>query len=235
MFPFINESTAKKINPIKEKFDKYFTIIISGLIVLSTLWDIICFHCYWSDYILELYSCFFLVFMGLYFIMPAKIPKIITNYLGIIKTTLGRSIIMIFFSLLFLGDAHLFHKIISILLFIGGVLLLIMELTSPENFKSKNYYESNENNNNEKSQDIGNNDISQNDTNPPTKLDEDSQQPSPENLNNLNNFNDLNNPEINSSVNNNENDNNENNNNKGADIDNDNNDKNEQNISKEEN
>ena len=235
MFPFINESTAKKINPIKEKFDKYFTIIISGLIVLSTLWDIICFHCYWSDYILELYSCFFLVFMGLYFIMPAKIPKIITNYLGIIKTTLGRSIIMIFFSLLFLGDAHLFHKIISILLFIGGVLLLIMELTSPENFKSKNYYESNENNNNEKSQDIGNNDISKNDTNPPTKLDEDSQQPSPENLNNLNNFNDLNNPEINSSVNNNENDNNENNNNKGADIDNDNNDKNEQNISKEEN
>ena len=235
MFPFINESTAKKINPIKEKFDKYFTIIISGLIVLSTLWDIICFHCYWSDYILELYSCFFLVFMGLYFIMPAKIPKIITNYLGIIKTTLGRSIIMIFFSLLFLGDAHLFHKIISILLFIGGVLLLIMELTSPENFKSKNYYESNENNNNEKSQDIGNNDISQNDTNPQTKLDEDSQQPAPENLNNLNNFNDLNNPEINSSVNNNENDNNENNNNKGVDIDNDNNDKNEQNISKEEN
>ena len=235
MFPFINESTAKKINPIKEKFDKYFTIIISGLIVLSTLWDIICFHCYWSDYILELYSCFFLVFMGLYFIMPAKIPKIITNYLGIIKTTLGRSIIMIFFSLLFLGDAHLFHKIISILLFIGGILLLIMELTSPENFKSKNYYESNENNNNEKSQDIGNNDISQNDTNPPTKLDEDSQQPAPENLNNLNNFNDLNNPEINSSVNNNENDNIENNNNKGADIDNDNNDKNEQNISKEEN
>jgi len=235
MFPFINESTAKKINPIKEKFDKYFTIIISGLIVLSTLWDIICFHCYWSDYILELYSCFFLVFMGLYFIMPAKIPKIITNYLGIIKTTLGRSIIMIFFSLLFLGDAHLFHKIISILLFIGGVLLLIMELTSPENFKSKNYYESNENNNNEKSQDIGNNDISQNDTNPPTKLDEDSQQPAPENLNNLNNFKDLNNPEINSSVNNNENDNNENNNNKGVDIDNDNNDKNEQNISKEEN
>ena len=235
MFPFINESTAKKINPIKEKFDKYFTIIISGLIVLSTLWDIICFHCYWSDYILELYSCFFLVFMGLYFIMPAKIPKIITNYLGIIKTTLGRSIIMIFFSLLFLVDAHLFHKIISILLFIGGVLLLIMELTSPENFKSKNYYESNENNNNEKSQDIGNNDISQNDTNPPTKLDEDSQQPAPENLNNLNNFNDLNNPEINSSVNNNENDNNENNNNKGVDIDNDNNDKNEQNISKEEN
>ena len=235
MFPFINESTAKKINPIKEKFDKYFTIIISGLIVLSTLWDIICFHCYWSDYILELYSCFFLVFMGLYFIMPAKIPKIITNYLGLIKTTLGRSIIMIFFSLLFLGDAHLFHKIISILLFIGGVFLLIMELTSPENFKSKNYYESNENNNNEKSQDIGNNDISQNDTNPPTKLDEDSQQPAPENLNNLNNFNDLNNPEINSSVNNNENDNNENNNNKGVDIDNDNNDKNEQNISKEEN
>lgn len=227
MFPFINESTAKKINPIKEKFDKYFTIIISGLIVLSTLWDIICFHCYWSDYILELYSCFFLVFMGLYFIMPAKIPKIITNYLGIIKTTLGRSIIMIFFSLLFLGDAHLFHKIISILLFIGGVLLLIMELTSPENFKSKNYYESNENNNNEKSQDIGNNDISQNDTNPPTKLDEDSQQNAPENLNNLS---DLNNPEIiSNSVNNNESEKKE------GEVDENNNNDNNPDVDKEEN
>ena len=236
MFPFINESISKKIHPIKEKFDKFFTIIISSLCALSTLWDIILFHCYWSDYMLELYCCFFLTLMGLHFIIPAKIPKIITNEIGIIKIVLGRSIIMIFFSLLFLGDEHIFHQLVSIIQFIGGILLLIMEIISPENLKGKNYYESNENNNNnERNNEVGNNDISQNDTNPPTKLDEDSQQPAPENLNNLNNFNDLNNPEINSSVNNNENDNNENNNKKGADIDNDNNDKNEQNISKEEN
>ena len=238
MFPFINESISKKIHPIKEKFDKFFTIIISSLCALSTLWDIILFHCYWSDYMLELYCCFFLTLMGLHFIIPAKIPKIIINNIGLIKIALGRSIIMIFFSLLFLGDEHIFHKIVSILQFIGGILLLIMEIISPENLKGKNYYESNENNNNnnERNNEVGNNDISQNDTNPPTKLDEDSQQNAPENLNNLS---DLNNPEIiSNSVNNNESEKKEdenNNNDNNPDVDKEeNNDKVENDIHAEE-
>ena len=228
MFPFINESISKKIHPIKEKFDKFFTIIISSLCALSTLWDIILFHCYWSDYMLELYCCFFLTLMGLHFIIPAKIPKIIINNIGLIKIALGRSIIMIFFSLLFLGDEHIFHKIVSILQFIGGILLLIMEIISPENLKGKNYYESNENNNNnEKNNEVGNNDISQNDTNPPTKLDEDSQQNAPENLNNLS---DLNNPEIiSNSVNNNESEKKE------GEVDENNNNDNNPDVDKEEN
>ena len=229
MFPFINESISKKIHPIKEKFDKFFTIIISSLCALSTLWDIILFHCYWSDYMLELYCCFFLTLMGLHFIIPAKIPKIIINNIGLIKIALGRSIIMIFFSLLFLGDEHIFHKIVSILQFIGGILLLIMEIISPENLKGKNYYESNENNNNnnERNNEVGNNDISQNDTNPPTKLDEDSQQNAPENLNNLS---DLNNPEIiSNSVNNNESEKKE------GEVDENNNNDNNPDVDKEEN
>ena len=229
MFPFINESISKKIHPIKEKFDKFFTIIINSLCALSTLWDIILFHCYWSDYMLELYCCFFLTLMGLHFIIPAKIPKIIINNIGLIKIALGRSIIMIFFSLLFLGDEHIFHKIVSILQFIGGILLLIMEIISPENLKGKNYYESNENNNNnnERNNEVGNNDISQNDTNPPTKLDEDSQQNAPENLNNLS---DLNNPEIiSNSVNNNESEKKE------GEVDENNNNDNNPDVDKEEN
>ena len=229
MFPFINESISKKIHPIKEKFDKFFTIIISSLCALSTLWDIILFHCYWSDYMLELYCCFFLTLMGLHFIIPAKIPKIIINNIGLIKIALGRSIIMIFFSLLFLGDEHIFHKIVSILQFIGGILLLIMEIISPENLKGKNYYESNENNNNnnERNNEVGNNDISQNDTNPPTKLDEDSQQNAPENLNNLS---DLNNPEIiSNSINNNESEKKE------GEVDENNNNDNNPDVDKEEN
>ena len=59
MVKLINEGTASKVRIIKEKYDKFFTLIISCLMVLATIWDLICFHCYWSDYMLELYSCFF--------------------------------------------------------------------------------------------------------------------------------------------------------------------------------
>ena len=192
MFSFINEEQKSKINIIKEKFDKYFTMIITVLWVLSFLWDLICLHCYWSDYMLQLYSCFFFSFMALYFIIPAKIPKIIIQYFGFIKTILGHSVSMIFFSLLFLGDKHLFHKLCSIFLFIGGVVLLCMELITPEIEQGGKYYESHgENNNNNKNEENNeNNENSHNDSNPPTKLDDDSQQNEPGNLNNFNNLND---------------------------------------------
>ena len=193
MFSFINEEQKSKINIIKEKFDKYFTMIITVLWVLSFLWDLICLHCYWSDYMLQLYSCFFFSFMALYFIIPAKIPKIIIQYFGFIKTILGHSVSMIFFSLLFLGDKHLFHKLCSIFLFIGGVVLLCMELITPETEQGGKYYEShgeNNNNNNKNEENNDNNENSHNDSNPPTKLDDDSQQNEPGNLNNFNNLND---------------------------------------------
>ena len=180
---FLNEGTASKVRIIKEKYDKFFTIIISCFWVLSTLWDIICFHCFWSDIMLELYSCFFFVFMTLFFIIPAKIPKIIKDNFGLIQLTLGRSIIMIVFSLLFLGDKHLFHKICSIIVFIGGFGLLIMELLAPETKDGKFY--ATEDNNTNKQEDNPDPNKSQ-DSNPPTKLDEDSQN-GPENLNNLGN------------------------------------------------
>ena len=146
MVQILSEGTASKVRIIKEKYDKYFTLVISCFWVFSTLWDIFSFHCYWSDYMLELYSCFFLVFMALYFIIPAKIPKIIINYFGLIKTALGRSITMLVFSLLFLGDEHLLHKLAAICLFIGGFFLLVREFLSPENNEENKFYASYENN-----------------------------------------------------------------------------------------
>ena len=180
MLPFLNEGTVRKVRDIKEKIDKYFTMVIGCLWVLSTLWDVIRFHCYWSDYMLELYSCFFMTFMVLSFIIPSKIPKIITDMFGLIKTTLGRSIIMLVFSLLFLGDKHTFHQLCSIFLFIGGFVLLCLELIAPapqlessKFFPSVNNSGPDEKNNN------------RNESVPPTKLDD--SQPEPEVLDNNSN------------------------------------------------
>ena len=175
MVQILSEGTASKVRIIKEKYDKFYTLIISCLWVFSTFWDLFSFHCFWSDYMLEFYSCFFLVFMSLYFIIPTKIPKIITNYFGVIKTTLGRAITMIVFSLLFLGDEHLIHKISAILLFIGGFILLVMEILAPENDENK-FYTTNENNVSKGDEN------SQNDPNPPTKLDDENQD-APEKIN----------------------------------------------------
>ena len=194
MLPFLNEGIVKDVGDIKEKIDKFYTIGIGCLWTLSTLWDIICFHCYWSDYMLELYSCFFIVFMVLHLIIPAKVPKIILDYFGLIKITLGRAIVMLVFSLLFLGDKHIFHKLCSIFLFIGGFALLIMELIAPsaETGEPK-YYPSV----NHSSPDDKNN---QSDSNPPTKLDD--SQPEPEQLDKSNDnkitpsLDDNNNPEF---------------------------------------
>ena len=115
--------------------------------------------------------------MALNFIIPAKIPKIIINYFGLIKTALGRSITMLVFSLLFLGDEHLLHKLAAICLFIGGFFLLVMEILAPGNNEENKFYASNENNISR------GNENSQSDPNPPTKLDEENPN-GPENLNN---------------------------------------------------
>ena len=174
MLPFLNEGVVKKIRDIKEKIDKYFTIGMGCLWTISTLWDIIRFHCYWSDYMLELYSCSFMIFMVLYLIIPAKVPKIITDYFGLIKMTLGRTIVMLVFSILFLAGSHLFHKLCSILLFIGGFILLVLELIAPSADRGETKYYPSGNNTN---LDDKNN---QSDSIPPTKLDD--SQPEPEQL-----------------------------------------------------
>ena len=147
MMSFLNQGVVSKLKDIKEKIDKFYTIGIGCLWTLSTLWDIIRFHCYWSDYMLELYSCFFIIFMVLYILFPAKVPKIITEQFGVITSVLGRGIIMFVFSLLFLGDKHIFHKLCSILLFIGGFILIVLDLVAPSSpqGEEKKFYPSGDN------------------------------------------------------------------------------------------
>ena len=176
MLPFLNQGTVATIRNIKEKIDKYYTIVIGCIWVLATLWDIIRFHCYWSDYMLQLYSCFFIVFMVLQLLLPAKIPKLITDQFGLITTTLGRGIIMLVFSLLFLGFEHLFHQLAAIFLFIGGFVITFLDLVAPSNQgEHQKFYPS-----------VDNPDLrkSNNDSTPPTKIDD--SQPEPEVLDNHN-------------------------------------------------
>ena len=139
---YINPGVLQKIKDQNEAIDKYCTVILGCLWTISTLWDIVTFQCYWSDYMLELYSCFFIIFMVLQVLFPEKVPKLIKNYFGIITTVFGRGIIMIIFSLIFLVDKHLLHKLASILLFLGGISLLCLSFIVPQNGK----YFSNENN-----------------------------------------------------------------------------------------
>ena len=184
MLPFLNQGTVETIKNIKEKIDKFYTIGIGCLWVLSTLWDIIRFHCYWSDYMLELYSCFFIVFMVLHIIIPSKVPSIITEHFGVITTTFGRGIIMLVFSILFLGDKHLFHKLCAIFLFIGGFLLTFLDLVAPSSLPGERRFYSAEGNS---SQDGDRN--SNNDSIPSTKIDD--SQPEPGTLENNPNANKL--------------------------------------------
>ena len=139
---YINPVVLQKIKDQSEAVDKYCTVILGCLWTISTLWDIVTFQCFWSDYMLELYSCFFIIFMVLQVLFPEKVPKLIKNYFGIITTVFGRGIIMIIFSLIFLVDKHLLHKLASILLFLGGISLLCLSFIVPQNDK----YFSNENN-----------------------------------------------------------------------------------------
>ena len=66
MLKFINSGAIQKIKDFKETIEKYATVIMGCLWIISTLWDVVSFQCYWSDYMLEIYSCFFIIFMVLY-------------------------------------------------------------------------------------------------------------------------------------------------------------------------
>ena len=168
MLPFLNEGLKRKIADVNIKIDRFYSIGIGCLWTLSTLWDIIRFHCFWSDYMLELYSCFFIIFMVLYLLFPAKVPKRITELFGVITTTLGRGIIMLVFSLLFLGDKHIFHKLSAIFLFIGGFVITILELIAPSEVEeSRKFYPSS--NSSYPNEDKN---TSRNDSIPSTKIDD---------------------------------------------------------------
>lgn len=174
MRPTLNPGLVEKIMKIKELVDKFGTIIVCTLWILSTLWDIIKFQKYWSDYMMELYSDFLFVFMILHFVLPLKIPKIITELFGVITNTLGRSIVMLVFSLLFVGDKHLFHNLASIFMLLVGLSLLVMEFLAPSEGgdEKKNLYPQNNNNSNNAQEGNDQKGSNAEDSNPPSKLDD---------------------------------------------------------------
>ena len=81
---------------------------------------------------------------------------------------------MLFFSLLFLGDKHIFHKLCAIFLFIGGLVITILDLIAPSiDSDSRKFYPSS--NTSEPNEDRN---TSRNDSIPSTKIDD--SQPGPE-------------------------------------------------------
>lgn len=164
---YINPGVLQKIKDQSEAVDKYCTVILGCLWTISTLWDIVTFQCFWSDYMLELYSCFFIIFMILQILFPQKVPPFIPKYFGIITTTFGRGLIMIIFSLIFLSDKHLFHKLCTIFLLLGGICLLFLGLIGNDREKNNMKYYPSENNT---SQDLRN--TTSNEEVPETKIDD---------------------------------------------------------------
>ena len=165
--PLLNQDLSAKIHNINEKIDKYCTIGVGGLFILSTLWDIVRFHCFWSDYMLELYSSFFIVLMIMKLLIPAKIPKLLTDLFGVVESTFGRAVTDIVISLLFVAGKNFFHQFASILLLIIGILILVLEILAPSSEEPKQkFYPS------------ANNAAGNEANNPPTKMDE--SQPGPE-------------------------------------------------------
>ncbi len=137
MLKFINSGAIQKIKDFKETIEKYATVIMGCLWIISTLWDVVSFQCYWSDYMLEIYSCFFIIFMVLYSIIPQRVPKLITDYFGLITTVFGKGIIMVIFSLIFIGDKHLFHKLSSIFLLLCGICFICLDFIAPSESDNK--------------------------------------------------------------------------------------------------
>ena len=105
--------------------------------------------------------------MILQILFQQKVPPFIPKYFGIITTTFGRGLIMIIFSLIFLSDKHLFHKLCTIFLLLGGICLLFLGLIGNDREKNNMKYYPSENNT---SQDLRN--TTNNEEVPETKIDD---------------------------------------------------------------
>lgn len=166
-------SPNQNMEEILDKFKKYrniiekFTIIgVCSLWLIACFWDLIKLSCYWSDYCLEIYSGFVIVFILLHTVMPAKVPAKIYSYIGCIAHTYGRGGAFIIISCLFMGDEHFFHKFAAILLFIGGLVLIGSEICVPTK-KEEKFKLPEENNNNEGNKNDDNNNNKDNPYNTP--------------------------------------------------------------------
>ena len=116
---------------IRGIFDKIYILISGGLWIFSTLWDIYRLQRYWLDYTVEVYSCFFVFYMMVFSINKKLLPSNIYKSFRLITTIRGRGTLLIIISSLFLRDKHAFHKLCSIIFFIGGIVYFICEILVP--------------------------------------------------------------------------------------------------------
>ena len=135
----------KKVRQLKECLEKILPCISGGLFILSTSVDLMKLSCYWSDYVLMIYSCIFIVLMIWHSLMPNKIPFYIKENLGVVTYCNGKGYLMLIISFLFIKDRLYLHRLASIFLLLSGIILIILEILVPS-IEEKNTNPINNNN-----------------------------------------------------------------------------------------
>ena len=137
----------KKVRQLKECLEKILPCISGGLFILSTSVDLMKLSCYWSDYVLMIYSCIFIVLMIWHSLMPNKIPFYIKENLGVVTYCNGKGYLMLIISFLFIKDRLYLHRLASMFLLLSGIILIILEILVPS-IEEKNTNKPNNNNTN---------------------------------------------------------------------------------------
>ena len=135
----------KKVRQLKECLEKILPCISGGLFILSTSVDLMKLSCYWSDYVLMIYSCIFIVLMIWHSLMPNKIPFYIKENLGVVTYCNGKGYLMLIISFLFIKDRLYLHRLASMFLLLSGIILIILEILVPS-IEEKNTNPINNNN-----------------------------------------------------------------------------------------
>ena len=121
----------RKFRKLKDCLEKVLSCISGGFFLLSSSVDLIKLTCYWSDYVLMIYSSIFIVLMIWHSLMPNKIPFYIKENLGVVTYCNGKGYLMLIISFLFIRDRLYIHKMASILLLLSGIILIILEILVP--------------------------------------------------------------------------------------------------------
>ena len=135
----------RKFRKLKDCLEKVLSCISGGFFLLSSSVDLIKLTCYWSDYVLMIYSSIFIVLMIWHSLMPNKIPFYIKENLGVVTYCNGKGYLMLIISFLFIRDRLYIHKMASILLLLSGIILIILEILVPS-IEEKNTNPINNNN-----------------------------------------------------------------------------------------
>ena len=133
-----------------QKIKYYLELLVicfsSVFFILSNILFIKQSYYYWSDYVLLIYSFLFLFLMIFHSILPNKFPDIIRENFGIITNNGGKGILMLIISVLYIKEEIINKKFHSLILFISGTFLIVLEYVSPtvEINKKKNNTRRNE-------------------------------------------------------------------------------------------